>query len=252
MVLITVIVPTYNHENYIKRCIDSITSQVVNFNFEIIIGNDGSTDRTGVVLDLIKNKNPNIIIVNQPQNQRISLCGPNGRANVLDLISRAKGEFIAICDGDDYWISESKLQMQIDLINSTGLDFVADTTDFPGFRTPRQLALMPSEKICTSSILLRVKLLKSFIRVAQFVPIGDWIWQLSAKSGAYLTSKTTLYNTENINSWTQSRSKKSSYWRCYYFNLYKALLVLYFRELRVVWLIGLYKSVKEQIQNGRF
>lgn len=107
--LVSVCVVTYNHENYIEQCIESILSQDVNFDFEVIVANDASTDRTLEKLMQLKYKYPQRLrIISHEVN-----VGPY--KNYRHIHQQANGIYIAHCDGDDYWLP-GKLQQQVDFL----------------------------------------------------------------------------------------------------------------------------------------
>jgi len=108
--LVSVRVLTYNHGKYIAQCIEGIVSQKTNFPFEIIIGEDCSTDETRQICRNYKEKYPEII--NLIENERNLGVVANGERT----IAAYRGKYIAWCDGDDYWIDENKLQKQIDIL----------------------------------------------------------------------------------------------------------------------------------------
>ena len=111
-VQISVVICTYNHENYISSAIDSVINQCCETSFEILIGDDCSTDNTRKILEKYYNKYPNLIrLVYPPQNL-------GSTRNLLNLIENAKGKYIAILDGDDMWIDSLKLQKQYNLIEN--------------------------------------------------------------------------------------------------------------------------------------
>lgn len=103
---------TYNHENYIKDAIDSFIMQKVNFKYEILIGEDCSTDNTLEIVKQYQEKYPNII--------RVITGEKNVGAiqNLKRLQSESKGKYIAICEGDDYWIDPYKLQKQVEYMEN--------------------------------------------------------------------------------------------------------------------------------------
>ena len=111
-VLVSVAIVTYNHEKFISQAIDSVLSQKVNFNFEIIIGEDCSTDKTRDICILYQNKYPHIIklILND---KNVGL-----RKNNITTWSTCSGKYIALCEGDDYWTDSCKLQKQVDFLES--------------------------------------------------------------------------------------------------------------------------------------
>lgn len=99
---ISVIIPTHNQADYIQYCIESVIKQKGNFDLEIIIGNDCSTDETLKILNNYKKLN-NIKILNHEYN--LGLLG-----NLLNCIKECSGEYVAICEGDDFWTSHWRLQ----------------------------------------------------------------------------------------------------------------------------------------------
>jgi len=109
---VSVITITYNHEDYIGQAIESIVSQKVKFNFEFIIADDASTDRTPEIIASYARKYPDVI---KPILRKKNIGAQN---NFKDAISKAAGEYIALCEGDDYWISSYKLQKQADFLDA--------------------------------------------------------------------------------------------------------------------------------------
>ncbi|MFC6267077.1 glycosyltransferase [Frigoriflavimonas asaccharolytica] len=114
---ISICITTYNHEKYIEECLMSIFAQEFSGNYEIIIGNDNSSDETENIIQKL--------IANHPKGNKIKYFKnvPNlGYVkNTLFTFSNAKGKYIAILDGDDSWIDHLKLQKQFDFLekNST-------------------------------------------------------------------------------------------------------------------------------------
>ena len=104
--LVSVVVLAYNQAAYIRRAVDGILSQKTDFSFEILIGDDASTDGTGEILREYAKKHPGRI--------RLFLREENLGAsrNVYELLCAARGTYIATCEGDDYWVSPHKLQKQ--------------------------------------------------------------------------------------------------------------------------------------------
>lgn len=103
---------TYNHEQYIADAIESFLMQKTSFNYEILIHDDCSTDRTAEIIKDYEKKYPDIIKpIYQTENQYYK------GIKVSKINSdRAKGKYIALCEGDDYWTDPYKLQKQIDFL----------------------------------------------------------------------------------------------------------------------------------------
>lgn len=109
---VSVVVPTFNHGHWLAECLDSIVAQVAEFNFEILVGDDASTDRISRdILDRYGSRYPELITVYKNEKN----LGPG--TNFLNLITHARGEYIAHCDGDDLMLP-GKLQRQADFLDS--------------------------------------------------------------------------------------------------------------------------------------
>ena len=109
---LSVILITYNHEKYIEKALDSVLSQVTDFPFEIVIGDDCSPDDTKNIIREYRDKYPDIIrIVHREKN--------TGRPtlNVYETTMKCRGDYLAYLEGDDYWTDNSKLQKQMNFLN---------------------------------------------------------------------------------------------------------------------------------------
>ena len=111
--MISILVCTYNQEKYLAQTLDSILMQKCDDAFEILIGDDCSTDGTGKIADEYQLRYPDKVRVIRPEK--------NGGAslNMVRLIENACGEYLSICDGDDYWLCDDVLQKQIDVFRSS-------------------------------------------------------------------------------------------------------------------------------------
>lgn len=118
--IISICCLSYNHEKYIKQMFDSILEQETIYNFEILIHDDASTDNTQEIIKLYARKFPSII---KPILQKENQKSKGYRMNPTFNFPRAKGEYIAICEGDDYWTNPNKLQMQIDEMKKYNIGF---------------------------------------------------------------------------------------------------------------------------------
>lgn len=112
MVKVSVCITTYNLEPYICQTLDSVLCQETSFDYEVIVGDDFSTDRTREILLQYKEQYPDKIVLHfQKENVGVN-------RNDYDLIHLAKGKYIAWCDGDDYWLTKDKLQKQVDILDA--------------------------------------------------------------------------------------------------------------------------------------
>lgn len=116
--LVSICVQTYQHVNYIRKCLDGILIQETNFEFEILLGEDASTDGTREICIKYANKYPaKIRLYLHHRENNIAIDGsPTGRFNFLYNLYSAKGKYIALCEGDDYWTDPNKLQKQVDFL----------------------------------------------------------------------------------------------------------------------------------------
>lgn len=117
--LVSVCLPTFQHVEFIEKCLDSVLAQVTDFPFEILIGEDDSTDGTREICYRYADKYPDKIrlMLGNSETKMIRNGKKIGRLNHLNLYAKARGKFICICDGDDYWTNDHKLQLQADLLN---------------------------------------------------------------------------------------------------------------------------------------
>lgn len=110
--LVSVIMITYGHEKFIREAINGVFIQKTNFLVELIIANDCSPDNSDeIIKETIKNA-PKNIEVNYIKHEKNLGMNPN----FLFALKQARGKYIAICEGDDYWIDENKLQKQVDFL----------------------------------------------------------------------------------------------------------------------------------------
>lgn len=109
---VSVLIMTYNHEKFIRQALDSVAMQETNFEYEILISEDCSTDRTREIVLEFQMEHPDRV--------RLLLSEKNIHSNAIVVrgIQAARGQYIAMLDGDDYWTSPHKLQKQADFLDS--------------------------------------------------------------------------------------------------------------------------------------
>ena len=109
-IMVSISCITYNHQKYIAEALDGFLMQKTNFKYEIIIGEDCSTDNTKAIIESYRKKYPNKI-------QLIAYKDNVGATkNQIKTFNISKGKYIAMCDGDDYWTDPLKLQKQVDFM----------------------------------------------------------------------------------------------------------------------------------------
>lgn len=110
--VVSVLMVTYNHERFVGQAVESVMAQDTSFPFELIIGEDCSTDGTrAIVLDWQRRYPDRIRVLLQPRNV-------GGTRNMFAVEGAARGEFVAEIEGDDYWIDRSKLQRQVEALRA--------------------------------------------------------------------------------------------------------------------------------------
>ena len=108
---------TYNHEPYIRQAIESVMMQKADFEFELVIGEDCSQDKTREICFEYQKKYPDKIRVLWWRENLHKVHHPAG-ANDARTTAHCRGEFIAYCEGDDYWVDPCKLQKQVDIMRA--------------------------------------------------------------------------------------------------------------------------------------
>lgn len=108
---VTVVTTTYNHEKYIEKCIKGIVSQKTKFKFELVISDDCSTDNTRKIIKKYQKLYPDIV---KPIFREKNLGAMD---NFIATLNEVHSEYVALCDGDDEWTDEKKLQLQADYLD---------------------------------------------------------------------------------------------------------------------------------------
>lgn len=111
-IMVSVIMPVYNHEKYLREAIESVICQKVNFAYELLIGEDKSTDNSLEIIREYEKKYPEIIRVFAREKNMGALL------NGYDLYKNTRGKYITTLEGDDFWLETCKLQMQLDFLES--------------------------------------------------------------------------------------------------------------------------------------
>lgn len=141
MVKISVIVPVYNMELYLKRCLDSLVAQTID-NYEVIIVNDGSNDQSQKIIDYYLKKHPGIVKSYQKENGGLSDARNFG-------LEKAKGDFISFVDSDD-WIDNNMLKLMYEKANKNNLDIVV--CDFINFYDNKKQYVVKARRFTTNNV----------------------------------------------------------------------------------------------------
>ena len=227
-IMVSIICNTYNHECYIRDALDGFISQKTNFNFEVLVHDDASTDNTANIIKEYESKYPDIIKpIYQTENQYSKKIP--GLIGSLQY-SRAKGKYIALCEGDDYWISAYKLQRQFDFMEShpeyslcfhKGYYVVAKTRKpwliYPKIKNDtdisvEQIILDIGEPMLTNSMFFRKECRDNYPDIFRDNPVGDYplAVYLSLCGKVYcLEEPMSAYRVMAQGSWSQNNMKKN-------------------------------------------
>jgi len=183
-VKVSVLIKAYNHERFIARAVDSVLAQHTDFPFEIIVGEDCSTDGTRDVLLGLRDRHPDRI--------RLLFRARNlgNIRNLTDTLGACRGAYVALLDGDDFWTSANKLQTQAAYLdanpsfsscahNALMVDESAQSALGPycPWQQSRAITLrrmLISDPVPTSSVMFRRGLFGEFPRWYYTVMMGDW------------------------------------------------------------------------------
>ena len=207
--LVTICCITYNHETYIHETIEGFLSQKTNFPIQIIIHDDASTDNTAKVIKKYAEKHPEIIVpILQKENQWSKGISPSQKY----VWPRVKSKFMALCEGDDFWIDPLKLQKQVDFLENN-LDYGLVYTQTKIFnqqknklgdrKSPTEMhpkGMLYYNPIPTVTTVFKTELMRSFLqeemeRINSW-PMKDypmWIWMYYNSKIHYLKEVTAVY-----------------------------------------------------------
>lgn len=247
---VSILCLTYNHEKYIKKCIDSFLMQETKFEFEILIHDDASTDGTQEIIKNYKKMYPKII---KPIYQKENQFSKGVRPTVKYQLPRVKGEYIALCEGDDYWTDTSKLQRQVDFLDKHkdySLCFhpvcimheggEVKETIFPDGKPELSIrALLRGNYIQTNSVMYRRQGYKNF---ATDVMPGDWYMHLyHAQFGkiGYINKVMSVYRRHSGGLWSGIRDNQEVFWSRFGY----VQLMFFFRMLEMYGKNSEYKEI---------
>jgi len=155
---VSVYLVAYNHAPYIQQALDGVLAQETEFPFEIVLGDDCSSDGTTQIAEAYQRNHPTKIRLLK-SNQCLGKHTGNGRVNSIRILQSARGRYVALLDGDDYWCDKAKLQSQIDAIQADDqyvasfhdTDILADGVQRPWREHPDQQYFTQSYVVATLS-----------------------------------------------------------------------------------------------------
>lgn len=224
-ILVTVRCYAYNHEPYIRQCLEGFVTQKTNFGFEVIVHDDFSRDNTASIIQEYAKKYPNIIKpIFETENQYSKHDGSIGR--IMKAAMSPTSKYIAVCEGDDYWIDSLKLQKQVSYLeshpeftmvcNRTRLysekrkKFVGENYCYNRDRTvkTKDVIYRSGLFISTCSIMYRKEMQANYPDYCNKCVVGDYPLQIMAAMKGdiyYFNEVMSVYRIQNSNSWMEKQ-----------------------------------------------
>jgi len=233
--MVSVVVCTYNQEQWIGKTLDCILAQETEYPSEIVIGEDKGTDGTLAICQKYATEHDNIRVLDRPKN--LGLAG-----NFADCVQQSKGKYVMICDGDDFWQNPQKMQMQVDFMEAhpecvachTGSDTLRENTGkiipysaerkgyVPEGMIQKEIIAGKENAVASTLCLRRETMIEHvpFDKYAPF-PCNDWptlvilsaygeIRYLPVSTTTYRVGQTSLTNLKNYDSirrfWAKSKA----------------------------------------------
>lgn len=185
---VSVFLLTYNQEQFIAQTLDSILSQETDFSYKIIIGDDTSDDNTSSICREYASRFPDKIDYHR-HSSNLGLMG-----NFVKTATRLNGKYIAICDGDDYWLDPLKLQKQVSLLEKnekyalvgTGVQIILKNGDVSQKMQMDLQEISIEELIEDNKIIAPTAVFRNYLEIQNLphwfhnIPYGDWPLYLMA------------------------------------------------------------------------
>jgi RimJ/RimL family protein N-acetyltransferase/glycosyltransferase involved in cell wall biosynthesis len=212
---VSVFVMTYNHDKFIAEALDGMVMQQTNFDIDIVLGDDFSTDNTRKIILEYAIKNPGKFkLLFYPKNISAAV-------NQIWVLKNCSGKYIALCEGDDFWTDPYKLQKQVDFLEANEEYVICfhRVYELHDGKSPELSCLNVSEKeesytitdlargnfIHTPSVVFRNGLIKEFPWWFKDSPVGDYLlYMLNAKSGRlkYFPQPMATYRRHEHGNWS--------------------------------------------------
>lgn len=225
---VAVVCTAYNHEPYIRQCIESIINQRTTFKYMLLIHDDASTDGTSTIIREYQKKYPDIVFpIIQQENQY-----SKGIRIINEIIlPHVKTPYIAICEGDDYWCDDSKLERQFSYMEShpdcgicvheaKRINYIYDIQDlntkeiYEKDYSVEEVIGFQSGHFATNSIFIRTELSRNIPNEFFCSHFGDWqmiIYGAQNKYLHYLPNVMSVYNQGVPGSYTTRTAQSLKY-----------------------------------------
>jgi glycosyltransferase involved in cell wall biosynthesis len=208
-ICVSIFILTYNQEEFIGQTIESVLKQKTDFRYQLVLGEDYSTDNTRIICEKYAEENPDKIKL-LPSERNLGLIN-----NFIRTFKECDGKYVAICDGDDYWIDPLKLQKQVNFLENnpaysivfTGIKFLYANGDSDKVVWDKLKETSNFEDLIFSNFIPSVTALfrnkqweENFPNWINRFPYGDWpIYLWTTKNGdkiKYLKEVTAVYRKE--------------------------------------------------------
>lgn len=232
-IMVSISCTTYNHERYVRKCLEGFVMQKTNFKFEVLVHDDASTDSTPQIIKEFEEKYPDII---KPIYQKENQFSKGVKIAKNYQLPRMKGKYVAFCEGDDYWSDPLKLQKQFDILEENKncsicvhkvlcikengdprKDFQPNVKIFPYetgmFSQGNLLKLLQKQYLFqTSSYFIRKNIYEEYYNnlpeFAKAIGVGDaplFYYFISKGDCFYINKDMSCYRTGSLNSWTSKQ-----------------------------------------------
>lgn len=216
----------YNHEPYLRDCLEGFVIQQTNFPFKAVVHDDASTDNSAAIIREYAEKYPHIIEpIYETENQYSKHDGSLGR--IMNAATLGRSPYLAYCEGDDYWIDPLKLQKQVDYMDAhpectmtcsnveihTPNGIIADKKQQENWFYSEKSTIIPTNKIIkhaghTCTLMIKSNLYNQYPISCKTCKVGDYplqIWAALNGSIYCFKDKTAVYRYESIGSWSANQ-----------------------------------------------
>lgn len=209
--LVSVCCLAYNQEKYIRQALESLLMQRTSFRYEIIVHDDASTDDTQKIIEEYALNFPDIIRTIFQKENKYSIYGINFQYDYV--FAKARGKYIAMCAGDDYWIDPLKLQKQVTflemnpdygMVHTKAVIYKEDYNKFEkslGYEVNNFESLLTENSIATLTVCLRNNLLKQYLHEVKpqnrpewtTEDFPTWLWMMQHSQIKFIEDITSVY-----------------------------------------------------------
>jgi glycosyltransferase involved in cell wall biosynthesis len=219
--MVSICMITYNHESYLKQTIEAVLNQNTSFTFELIIANDNSPDKTSQLVNQIIKDHKKGSLINFLDNSKNIGMMPN----FINALKNCTGKYIALCEGDDYWTDENKLQKQVDFLENNQdytITFHKALVEIEGKLTADLITLEPKETstildlakgnfMHTCTVMYRNNLIKKLPKYFYKAPVGDYfLHMLNSQFGKiyYMNEVMAVYRVHDNSYWSSKKQEE--------------------------------------------